>query len=280
MLILAGTPIGNLGDASSRLVDTLRAADLIACEDTRTTAKLLGLLEVTERPKLIALHEHNEHEAADEVARLAAEQTVVLVSDAGMPAISDPGFRVVRACAEAGVTVTSVPGPSAVITALAVAGLPTDRFCFEGFVPRKQTDRAKLIEQLADEPRTTVLYESPHRLATTLDDFAAAWPERQVVVCRELTKLHEEVRRGTCAERARACGARSCSCSRAPRRARCSSMTPLPRCCGSRRAACGSRMRRPRSRLARACASARSTTRRLRHAVRTGPYDHRQRPCH
>jgi 16S rRNA (cytidine1402-2'-O)-methyltransferase len=200
MLILAGTPIGNLGDASSRLVDTLRAADLIACEDTRTTAKLLGLLEVTERPKLIALHEHNEHEAADEVARLAAEQTVVLVSDAGMPAISDPGFRVVRACAEAGVTVTSVPGPSAVITALAVAGLPTDRFCFEGFVPRKQTDRAKLIEQLADEPRTTVLYESPHRLATTLDDFAAAWPERQVVVCRELTKLHEEVRRGTCAE--------------------------------------------------------------------------------
>ncbi|UQN15680.1 16S rRNA (cytidine(1402)-2'-O)-methyltransferase [Gulosibacter sp. ACHW.36C] len=200
MLILAGTPIGNLGDASSRLADTLRAADLIACEDTRTTAKLLGLLEVTERPKLIALHEHNEHEAADEVARLAAAQTVVLVSDAGMPAISDPGFRVVRACAEAGVTVTSVPGPSAVITALAVAGLPTDRFCFEGFVPRKQSDRAKLVEQLADEPRTTVLYESPHRLATTLDDFAAAWPARQVVVCRELTKLHEEVRRGTCAE--------------------------------------------------------------------------------
>ncbi|WP_193128738.1 16S rRNA (cytidine(1402)-2'-O)-methyltransferase [Gulosibacter sediminis] len=206
MLILAGTPIGNLGDASPRLIDTLRAADVVACEDTRTTAKLLGLLEVTERPKLIALHEHNEHESADEVARLAAEQTVVLVSDAGMPAISDPGFRVVRACAEAGVTVTSVPGPTAVITALAVSGLPTDRFCFEGFVPRKQSDRARLIEQLGDEPRTTVLYESPHRLATTLDDFAAAWPERQAVVCRELTKLHEEVRRGTCAELAQWAG--------------------------------------------------------------------------
>lgn len=203
MLILAGTPIGNLGDASSRLVDTLRAADIVACEDTRTTAKLLALLGVTERPRLIALHEHNEHEAADEVARLAAEQTVVLVSDAGMPAISDPGFRVVRACADAGVTVTSVPGPSAVITALAVAGLPTDRFCFEGFVPRKQSERERLIAQLTDESRTTVLYESPHRLATTLDHFAAAWPDRQAVVCRELTKLHEEVRRGTCAELAR-----------------------------------------------------------------------------
>ena len=203
MLILAGTPIGNLGDASSRLVDTLRAADIVACEDTRTTAKLLALLGVTERPRLIALHEHNEHEAADEVARLAVEQTVVLVSDAGMPAISDPGFRVVRACADAGVTVTSVPGPSAVITALAVAGLPTDRFCFEGFVPRKQSERERLIAQLTNEPRTTVLYESPHRLATTLDHFAAAWPDRQAVVCRELTKLHEEVRRDTCAELAR-----------------------------------------------------------------------------
>lgn len=203
MLILAGTPIGNLGDASARLIDTLRAADIVACEDTRTTARLLQLLEVDARPKLIALHEHNEHEAADEIARLASEQTVVLVSDAGMPAISDPGFRVVRACADAGVDVTSVPGPSAVITALAVAGLPTDRFAFDGFVPRKQGERAKLIQQLSTESRTTVLYESPHRLAATLTDFAAAWPERAIVVCRELTKLHEEVRRGTCAELAR-----------------------------------------------------------------------------
>jgi 16S rRNA (cytidine1402-2'-O)-methyltransferase len=117
-----------------------------------------------------------------------------------MPAISDPGYRVVRACAEAGVDVTSVPGPSAVITALAVAGLPTDRFAFEGFVPRKQSDRARLVAALTDEARTTVHYESPHRLAATLADFAAAWPERRVAVCRELTKLHEEVVRGTCAE--------------------------------------------------------------------------------
>lgn len=198
MLILAGTPIGNLADASARLRDTFSAADVIACEDTRTTAKLLQLLDISNRPTLIPLHEHNEHETAERIAKLAAEQDVVLVSDAGMPAISDPGFRVVRACADAGVTVTSVPGPTAVITALAVSGLPTDRFAFEGFVPRKQGERNALIHALSSEPRTTVFYESPHRLAATMAAFAEAWPHRAVAVCRELTKLHEEVVRGSC----------------------------------------------------------------------------------
>lgn len=200
MLILAGTPIGNLGDASARLIETLRAAEVLACEDTRTSVKLLKLLEVDSRPRLIALHEHNERELAVEIAGLAAAQDVVLVTDAGMPAISDPGYPVVRACIEAGVTVTSVPGPSAVITALAVSGLPTDRFTFEGFMPRKAGERAVLIEALATEPRTSVFYESPHRLASTLEDLAKAFPERQVVVCRELTKLHEETVRGSASE--------------------------------------------------------------------------------
>lgn len=200
MLILAGTPIGNLGDASARLIETLRIAEVVACEDTRTTAKLLKLLEVESRPRLIALHEHNERELAVEIAELAATQDVVLVSDAGMPAISDPGYPVVRACIEAGVTVTSVPGPTAVITALAVSGLPTDRFTFEGFVPRKAGERGALIAALATEPRTSIFYESPHRLASTLEDFAAGFPTRQVVVCRELTKLHEEVVRGSASE--------------------------------------------------------------------------------
>ena len=200
MLILAGTPIGNLGDASARLRETLERAEVIACEDTRTTAKLLQLLGIDHRPRLIALHDHNERELAVELADLAAANDVVLVSDAGMPGISDPGYPVVVACQEAGVTVTSVPGPTAVTTALALSGLPTDRFAFDGFVPRKAGDRARLIADLATEPRTVVLYESPHRLAATLSAFAEAWPERRAAVARELTKLHEEVVRGTLAE--------------------------------------------------------------------------------
>ncbi|NLT26159.1 MAG: 16S rRNA (cytidine(1402)-2'-O)-methyltransferase [Microbacteriaceae bacterium] len=200
MLILAGTPIGNLDDASRRLVQVLAAADVVACEDTRTTAKLLRLLEVDARPRLVPLHEHNEREQAEAIAALAAEHDVVLVSDAGMPGISDPGYPVVVACHEAGVTVTSAPGPSAVITALAISGLPTDRFCFEGFVPRRAGERARAIAALADEPRTSVFYESPHRLGATLAELAAAHPDRLVAVCRELTKLHEEVVRGPAAE--------------------------------------------------------------------------------
>lgn len=206
MLILAGTPIGNLADASERLRETLVRADVIACEDTRTTAKLLQLLRIDElrgdapRPRLIALHDHNETELAAEIAELAADRDVVLVSDAGMPGISDPGYPVVAACAAAEVTVTSVPGPTAVATALAISGLPTDRFCFDGFVPRKAGERAALVQRLDAEERTVVLYESPHRIAATLADFARAWPQRRAAVCRELTKLHEEVRRGTLAE--------------------------------------------------------------------------------
>ncbi|MGO1545119.1 MAG: 16S rRNA (cytidine(1402)-2'-O)-methyltransferase [Gulosibacter sp.] len=200
MLILAGTPIGNLGDASRRLIATLREAEILACEDTRTTRQLLTLLEIDARPRFIALHEHNERELAVEIAELAQQQDVVLVTDAGMPAISDPGYPVVRACVDAGVTVSSVPGPSAVITALAVSGLATDRFTFEGFVPRRAGERAALIEALAGEPRTSVFYESPHRIAATLEALAAAFPERAVVVCRELTKLHEETVRGTASE--------------------------------------------------------------------------------
>ncbi|KAB1657986.1 16S rRNA (cytidine(1402)-2'-O)-methyltransferase [Pseudoclavibacter chungangensis] len=203
MIILAGTPIGNLGDASSRLVETLRGADVVACEDTRTTARLLGLLGIEERPRLVALHEHNEQDAAAELVELAREADVVVVSDAGMPAVSDPGYRIVALAAERGVDVTSVPGPTAVVTALAVSGLPTDRFAFDGFVPRKEGERRRFLERLASERRTVVLFESPHRLAATLVDMASVWaaqPERRVVVCRELTKLHEEVRRGTAAD--------------------------------------------------------------------------------
>ena len=206
MLILVGTPLGNLADASQRMRETLARVNVIACEDTRTTAKLLQLLEVHSlretgnRPRLIALHDHNETELAAEIAQLALEQDVALVSDAGMPGISDPGYPVVVACAEVGATVTSVPGPTAVATAVAISGLPTDRFCFDGFVPRKAGERARLIAELDREPRTIVLYESPHRLATTLAEFAASWPNRRAAVCRELTKLHEEVRRGTLRE--------------------------------------------------------------------------------
>ncbi|MGO2110355.1 MAG: 16S rRNA (cytidine(1402)-2'-O)-methyltransferase [Pseudoclavibacter sp.] len=201
MIILAGTPIGNLGDASTRLVETLRGADVVACEDTRTTGRLLKLLGVDERPRLVAMHEHNEVELAAELVERAREADVVVVSDAGMPGISDPGYPIVARAAEVGVTVTSVPGPTAVTTALAISGLPTDRFCFDGFVPRKAGERDRYLAGLAAEPRTTVLYESPHRLADTLRAMAAAWPAgRRVAVCRELTKLHEEVRRGSAAE--------------------------------------------------------------------------------
>lgn len=201
MIILAGTPIGNLGDASSRLVETLRGASLIACEDTRTTARLLGLLGIEERPRLIALHEHNEDALAAELVERARSEDVVLVTDAGMPGISDPGYPVVARAAAEGVAVTVVPGPSAVITALALSGLPTDRFAFDGFVPRKAGERDRMLRELASESRTVVLFESPHRLAETLRAMAGAFPAgHRIAVCRELTKLHEEVRRGTAAE--------------------------------------------------------------------------------
>lgn len=199
MIILAATPIGNLGDASRRLIEALGSVEIIAAEDTRTTIRLLAALGIDNRPRLIPLHEHNEDARAAEIVELARDTDVLVLSDAGMPAISDPGFPLVAAAAAADVAVTVLPGPSAVLTALAVSGLPTDRFSFEGFLPRKS--RVAYFTSLAREPRTMVFFESPNRLAAALADLVTALgPDRRVVVCRELTKLHEEVRRGTAAE--------------------------------------------------------------------------------
>ena len=211
MLLLAATPIGNLGDASIRLRETLSEAKVIAAEDTRHTAQLLRLLGIENRPELVALHDHNEHDRASALVDRAATEDIVLVSDAGMPTVSDPGFRVVQLAAERGVEVTVIPGPSAVITALAVAGLPTDRFAFEGFLPRKAGERARALAALADERRTLVFFESPARVASSLTAIGEAFGvDRRGAVCRELTKLHEEVRRGTLGELAEwaAAGAR------------------------------------------------------------------------
>jgi len=199
VIILAATPIGNLGDASRRLVEALGNAEVIASEDTRVTIHLMRALGIENRPRLIALHEHNEVERAAEIAELARDTDVLVLTDAGMPAISDPGFAIVTAAAAAGITVTALPGPSAVITALALSGLPTDRFTFEGFLPRK--GRLTSLRQLVREPRTMVFFESPNRLADALGDITTAFgADRRVAVCRELTKLYEEVRRGTAAE--------------------------------------------------------------------------------
>ena len=201
MIILAATPIGNLGDASRRLVQALDAATVIAAEDTRTAQRLLAALGIENRPRLLALHDHNEKEKAAELVALARDQDVLLLSDAGMPTVSDPGYGVVAEAAAQGVEVTALPGPSAVITALAVAGLPTDRFAFEGFVPRKSGERATALRALASEPRTMVFFEAPSRIAQTLHDMAEAFgAERPAAVCRELTKLHEQVMRGGLAE--------------------------------------------------------------------------------
>lgn len=201
MIILAATPIGNLGDASRRLIEVLETAPIVAAEDTRTTQRLLAGLGITHRPRLIALHDHNEKERAGELVELARAQDVVVLSDAGMPTVSDPGYSLVAAAAAAGVTVTVIPGPSAVLSALAVAGLPTDRFTFEGFLPRKGGDRLRALRDLAAERRTMVFFESPARLAGSLGDMATAFgADRRVVVCREMTKKFEEVLRGTAAE--------------------------------------------------------------------------------
>ena len=199
MIILGATPIGNLGDASRRLVEALENAEVVAAEDTRTTIHLMRALGVENRPRLIALHEHNELEKSAEIVELAREGDVLVLTDAGMPAVSDPGFVLVQAAIAAGVTVTAIPGPSAVLTALAVSGLPTDRFSFEGFLPRK--GRVAYFAALAREPRTMIFFESPNRLPAALADLSTALgADRRAVVARELTKLHEEVRRGTAAE--------------------------------------------------------------------------------
>jgi 16S rRNA (cytidine1402-2'-O)-methyltransferase len=201
MIILGATPIGNLGDASTRLIQALGTMPIIAAEDTRVTQRLLAGLHIDARPRLISMHDHNERDKAAELVELARESDVLVLSDAGMPTVSDPGFHLVEAAAAAGVAVTALPGPSAVLTALAVSGLPTDRFSFEGFLPRKPGERASALRALAHERRTMVFFESPNRLAAALTDMAAALgAARRVVVCRELTKLHEEVRRGTVSE--------------------------------------------------------------------------------
>ncbi len=201
MIVLAATPIGNLQDASPRLRETLARADVIAAEDTRRTRQLLQLLEITTAAEIVALHDHNEHAKAQELVDRARTETVVLVSDAGMPTVSDPGYRVVALAAANDTEVTVVPGPSAVISAVAVSGIATDRFSFEGFVPKKAAERATLFRELRSERRTMVFFESPQRLAATLADAAAAFgAQRYAAVCRELTKLHEETVRGSLAE--------------------------------------------------------------------------------
>jgi 16S rRNA (cytidine1402-2'-O)-methyltransferase len=199
-LVLVGTPIGNLGDLSPRAVEALSAADAICCEDTRRTGRLLQHAGVARRPLIVV----NDHTEADAVAgvldRLAAGERVAVVTDAGMPGIADPGERLVRAAVDAGHVVEVVPGPSAAIAAVVASALPTARFVFEGFLPRKGSGRSERLAEVAAEPRTVVLYEAPHRLARTLADLAGACgDDRRVAVARELTKLHEEVWRGTLA---------------------------------------------------------------------------------
>jgi 16S rRNA (cytidine1402-2'-O)-methyltransferase len=202
VIVLAATPIGDTGDAPPRLVDLLGRADLIAAEDTRRLRALAARLGVTLTSKVISYHEHNESERAQVLVAAAQEgATVLVVSDAGMPGVSDPGFRVVRAAADADVRVTAVPGPSAVLTAIALSGLASDRFTFEGFVARKPGERARALAALAAEPRTMVFFESPHRIADTLAAMAdALGRDRPAAVCRELTKTYEQVRRGPLSE--------------------------------------------------------------------------------
>ncbi len=200
-IVLVGTPIGNLGDLSPRAVQSLEQADVIYCEDTRHSRRLLTHAGIS-GASLRSLHEHNEHQRIDEVlAAVVNGKTVAIVSDAGMPGISDPGSRVVEAAARAGLTVTVIPGPSAGLAALVASGLPTQRFVFEGFLPRSGSERRQRLAVVADEQRTTVLFEAPGRVAATLGDLAeACGGARPVVVARELTKVHEEIWRGSLAE--------------------------------------------------------------------------------
>ena len=196
---LVATPIGNLEDITLRALRTLRECDLIACEDTRHTRKLLNRYEV-QKP-LISCHEHNERERAQQIVeRVLTGQAVAIVSDAGLPGISDPGYRVVQAAIAAGVRVIPIPGPSAVDTAIVASGLPTDSFLYAGFLPARSGQRIKTLEALAAEKATLVFYEAPHRLLRALQDALSVLGDRQAVVARELTKTHEEFLRGTLAE--------------------------------------------------------------------------------
>jgi 16S rRNA (cytidine1402-2'-O)-methyltransferase len=201
-LVVAATPIGRIEDASPRLAAELAGADVIAAEDTRRLRRLAAELGVDIRASVVSYFEGNEAQRTGQlVEALESGSRVLLVTDAGMPSVSDPGYRLVAAAVAAGVPVTAVPGPSAVLTALAVSGLPVDRFCFEGFLPRRQGERSARLAELADEARTMVFFESPRRTASALSDMAAAFgPDRPAAVCRELTKTYEEIRRGGLAE--------------------------------------------------------------------------------
>lgn len=194
-IVLAGTPIGNTGDATPRLIAWLETADIVAAEDTRRLHRLTSSLGIKAAGQIISYHEHNEAtKTAELLAQVQQGKTLVMVTDAGMPSVSDPGFRLVAAAVAAGVPVTAAPGPSAVLTALALSGLPTDRFCFEGFLPRKSGERSTRLHDLALEKRTMVFFEAPHRLEVMLRALHAAFgPTRPAAVCRELTKTYEEV---------------------------------------------------------------------------------------
>ena len=208
-LVVVATPIGNLGDISRRALELLTSADVVYCEDTRHSRTLFSAHGIPVKGRLHSLHEHNEvSQCEDIVARVREGQVVVLISDAGTPGISDPGSRVVAAVAEAGLRVTTAPGPAAVIAALTISGLATDRFVMEGFVGRKVGEREQLYRQWSHEPRTIVFYESPQRLSTTLNELSVHFADRRVAVVREITKFHEEVVRGTVRDVAEIFGAR------------------------------------------------------------------------
>ena len=202
MLVLAATPIGRVADAPPRLAEELSGADVVAAEDTRRLKRLVTDLGITLSGRVVSYFDGNETARTPVlVEALEAGQRVVLVTDAGMPSVSDPGYRLVLAALEADIEITSVPGPSAVLTALAVSGLPVDRFCFEGFLPRKAGERGRRLAGLAGEERTMVFFEAPHRTGVTLAAMAEAFgADRAAAVCRELTKTHEEVRRGPLAD--------------------------------------------------------------------------------
>ena len=201
-VVLVGAPLGNVGDASRRLREVLASADVVAAEDTRRLLRLAKDLEVTVAGRIVSYFEGNEERRTpDLVEALRGGATVAVVTDGGMPSVSDPGYRLVRAALDAGFPVTAAPGPSAVTTALALSGLPSDRFAFEGFLPRTGSGRRSRLRELVTEPRTLVFFEAPHRIADTLADLAGAFgAERPAAVCRELTKTYEEIRRGALAE--------------------------------------------------------------------------------
>lgn len=195
--MVAATPLGNPADASARLRDLLATADIVAAEDTRRTRRLASDLGITIAGSIVSFHDNAEKSRVPGlVEAMQGGATVLVVSDAGMPGVSDPGYRLIRATIDAGLPVTVAPGPSAVLTALVLSGLPVDRFCFEGFLPRKGGERRARVAELAMEPRTLVFFEAPHRIAETLHDLAAAWGAREAAICRELTKTYEEVIRG------------------------------------------------------------------------------------